>query len=208
MSKFEEMSDQYLRETYVPDVYQKTIFSIDYLRLKEAGIRILTFDMDDTIKALEGNDVDKATVTLFEKLKAMGFVIAVISNNTSEKRVARIAERLGVEGIHHAEKPSLDCFREIVANYNRKHIIQKITPKEMAHIGNSLLSDVASGNAFGTTTCLVRNIGALVRVIKLVRPDEKELQHELEKRGIWVKHHQQAHHDQYYQLGERPAYQI
>ena len=205
MSKFEEMSSQYLRETYVPNVYQKTIFSIDYSRLQEAGIKLISFDIDDTIVALEGNSIDKATVTLFEKLKMMGFFLVIISNNISDKRVKHFSEQLGIDGIANADKPSLDCFRMILDKYEKKYN-ERITPANMAHIGNSILSDVASGNTFGVTTCLVRNVGNLIKIIKIVRPAEKELQNELKKRGIWVKHHQNERHDQYYQLGELPAY--
>ena len=205
MNKFEEMSSQYLRETYVPDVYQKTIFSIDFSRLQEAGIKLISFDIDDTIVALEGHSIDKATVTLFEKLKMMGFSLVMISNNVSESRVLHFSKKLGIDGIANADKPSLDCFRTIIDRYEKTHN-EKITPREMAHIGNSLLSDVASGNTFGVTTCLVRNVGNLIKVIKIVRPAERELRDVLEKRGIWVKHHQNERHDQYYQLGELPAY--
>ncbi len=35
MSKFEEMSDEYLKNTYVPDVYQKNIFAVNYQLLKK-----------------------------------------------------------------------------------------------------------------------------------------------------------------------------
>ena len=71
----------------------------------------------------------------------------------------------------------------------------------MMHTGNSILSDVASGNVFGATTCLVRNTGKLSRVVRIVRPKERELCHELERRGLWRKHHFSVKGDQYYQLG-------
>ena len=205
MNKFEEMSSQYLRETYVPDVYQKTIFSIEYSRLKEAGIKLISFDIDDTIVALEGNSIDKATITLFEKLKMMGFSLVMISNNISSKRVQHFSEKLGIDGIARAEKPSVECFRTIIDKYEKTNHAN-ITPANMAHIGNSLLSDIASGNTFGVTTCLVRNVGNLIKVYKIFRPAERELRAELKARGIWVKHHQKERHDQYYQLGECPAY--
>ena len=205
MSKFKEMTDQYLRDTYVPDVYQKTVFSIDFERLWQHGIRMLSFDVDDTIVPLEGFSLDKATVTFFEKLKTRGFSVYLVSNNLIEKRIELFAERLRLPYIAHAKKPSLAAFNEIRALHQLK-TGAAIEPGQMAHIGNSLLSDVGSGKTFGALTCLVRNIGNLTRIIKIVRPEERELRHELEKRGIWVKHHQNVRHDQYYQLGELPAY--
>ncbi|MCI8537528.1 MAG: hypothetical protein HFF18_02560 [Oscillospiraceae bacterium] len=49
MSKFEDMSSEELRRNYVPGVYQHSIYSIDYQKLKDAGIRLLSFDIDGTI---------------------------------------------------------------------------------------------------------------------------------------------------------------
>ena len=95
MKHYHEMTNLYLREVYVPDVYQKSIFTIDYERLWKAGIRLLTFDVDDTIVPLEHHSVDKMTVALFEKLKMMGFTIYLISNNHSEYRIQSISKRLG-----------------------------------------------------------------------------------------------------------------
>lgn len=34
MSKFKDMSDDYLKRNYVPDVYQPSIHAIDYEKLK------------------------------------------------------------------------------------------------------------------------------------------------------------------------------
>ena len=47
------MDDEYLIKTYVPDVFQKSIFNIDYDKLKAAGIKLISFDIDDTIVPIE-----------------------------------------------------------------------------------------------------------------------------------------------------------
>ena len=199
MKHYHEMTNLYLREVYVPDVYQKSIFTVDYERLWKAGIRLLTFDVDDTIVPLEHHSVDKATIALFEKLKMMGFTIYLISNNHSEHRIQSISKRLGVPAISAAGKPRTDSLQQILDAYYQLYG-ETIIPRQMMHTGNSILSDVASGNVFGATTCLVRNIGKLGRVIRIVRPKERELCHELERRGLWRKHHSKTKGDQYYQL--------
>ena len=33
-------------EQYLPDIYQKSIYTIDYLALKDAGIKIILFDFE------------------------------------------------------------------------------------------------------------------------------------------------------------------
>ena len=167
MKHYHEMTNLYLREVYVPDVYQKSIFTVDYERLWGCGIRLLTFDVDDTIVPLERHTVDKMTVALFEKLKMMGFTIYLISNNHSEHRIQSISKRLGVPAISAAGKPRTDSLQQILDAYYQLYG-ETIIPKQMMHTGNSILSDVASGNVFGATTCLVRNIGKLGRVIRIV----------------------------------------
>ena len=44
----EHYSDDELM-VYVPDVYQEDIYRIDYARLKENGVKLISFDIDDTI---------------------------------------------------------------------------------------------------------------------------------------------------------------
>ena len=201
MKHYLDMKNLYLREVYVPDVYQKSIFTVDYERLWKAGIRILTFDVDDTIVPLEHHSVDKTTIALFEKLKMMGFTIYLISNNHSEHRIKSISKRLGVPAISAAGKPQTDSLQQILDTYYQLYG-ETIIPRQMMHTGNSILSDVASGNLFGATTCLVRNIGKLGRFLRIVRPKKRELCHELERRGLWRKHHFSVKGDQYYQLGK------
>lgn len=207
MKHYHEMTSLYLREVYVPDVYQKSIFTVDYERLWKAGIRLLTFDVDDTIVPLERYTVDKTTIALFEKLKMMGFTICLISNNHSEHRIRRIADRLGVQAFSSAGKPRTDSFQQVRNAYYQLYG-EIILPRQMVHTGNSIMRDVASGNVFGATTCLVRNTGKLGRVIRIVRPKERELSHELERRGLWRKHHLFREGDQYYQLGESLSFML
>jgi HAD superfamily phosphatase (TIGR01668 family) len=201
MKHYHDMTSKYLCEVYVPDIYQKSIFTVDYERLWDSGMRLLSFDVDDTIVPLEQQSVDKMTVALFERLKMMGFTICLISNNHSEHRIKSISKRLGVPAISAAGKPRTDSLQQILDAYYHLHG-ETIIPRQMMHTGNSILSDVASGNLFGATTCLVRNIGKLGRVLRIVRPKERELCHELERRGLWRKHHVRAKGDQYYQLGK------
>lgn len=43
------MDEKEIEETFIPDVYQKDIYSIDYEKLKARGITLISFDIDDTI---------------------------------------------------------------------------------------------------------------------------------------------------------------
>ena len=80
---------------YVPDVYQEDIYQIDYERLKEKGIKLISYDIDDTIddnfiNVLEAN-TPGLTVTmpdnakeLVRRLKGMGFTVVLLTNGQQE----------------------------------------------------------------------------------------------------------------------------
>ena len=43
-------------EKYIPDMYQKSIYAIDYHKLKNCGIRFLLFDLDEYYEAFTFNN--------------------------------------------------------------------------------------------------------------------------------------------------------
>lgn len=200
-NNFEGLSDEQLRLRYVPDVYQPDIYQIDYDRLKANGIKLISFDIDDTIIALavkrvlftEHISVPKAAKTQFEVLKSMGFEVWLMTN-ANEGRAKAVAKQLGLGDnyIGKAHKPLTSSFQKLQDKY-------KLEKSQMAHVGNSILDDVGGGNVFGVTTCLVRRVG------NLSTPwanEATELRRVLKARGIWYKHHLSQKGDQYYQLGE------
>lgn len=203
MSKFKDMPDDYLRRNYVPAVYQPSIYKIDYQKLKDAGIKLISFDIDDTIADLVIPDPPKEAVTLFEDLKNMGFELMLLSN-TWDSRAGNLAEKLGIKGryIPRAEKPLTTHFQAMKDRCG-------VEKSQMAHVGNSMMEDVAGGNAFGIMTCLVRRAGVtggLPKRVPGVRTKGQKLRKELKERGIWRKHHKYSEGDQYYQFGETPKY--
>lgn len=135
MSVFENMTDEYLIKNYVPDVYQKSIYSIDYGQLKKAGVKVISFDIDDTIVSIGKHDPDKAAVTLFHNLRNEGFDVYLVSN-ANEDRVKRFGEKLNAMYISRAVKPDIACLEAIRKAYSDKNGVD-VTPKEMAHVGNS-----------------------------------------------------------------------
>ena len=196
---FKNMTDEYLKKCYVPDVYQKDIYSIDYQQLKNAGVKLITFDIDDTIAGLLTANPSRTAITLFENLKNMGFELDIMSN-TWEKRAVHFANELGIVGknLGNAEKP-------LTVKYKKALELYGLQEHEMAHVGNCIADDVAGGKAAGIVTCLVRRSGVAGKIFS---PDEDDLIDELKKRGIWRKHHKENKNDQYYQLGKLPGYII
>jgi len=202
---------------FVPDVYQKDIYQIDYERLKENGIKLISFDIDDTIGDVLIHNIKarvpgmKVTMSkeareLFQRLKSMGFKVTLLTN-AQAKIAVDTCNDLNADGyIARAEKPETKNFEAMMERF-------EITdPAQMAHVGNSITQDVRGGNLAGVTTCLVRRAGNAMKIWKAamkmlgLKTKGHQVRKRLLERDLWRKHHQYIKGDQYYQLGELPRY--
>ena len=66
-------------------MYRKSIFEISYDKLKKQKIKVLLFDLDNTIGKLNEGKASAKVQELFKKL-SNEFKIAIVSNNNSKKR--------------------------------------------------------------------------------------------------------------------------
>ena len=65
---------------YRPDIYQKDIFSINYDKLKQKKIKVLIYDIDDTLVPSNETKVNEKTIKLIQKLKK-DFKIFLLTNS-------------------------------------------------------------------------------------------------------------------------------
>ena len=134
-------------EKFVPDVYQKSIYDIDYKKLKKIGIKCLIFDLDNTIAPVTISKPTKKVRDLFEELKEMGFKVLIVSNS-HKKRVAPFKDLLCVDSAYLALKPLKRKYNKILKMYNFKE-------DEIATIGDQLLTDIWGSNRMNFFTILV-----------------------------------------------------
>ena len=134
-------------EKFIPKIYKKSILDIDYNELKKNNIKCIMFDLDNTLLEVKKNIPKKEICYLIKKLKK-DFKIVIISNNTSKKRLSKVADELGVDYIKFALKPSGKAFRKVQKLYN----YQK---NEMCIIGDQLITDIKGGNKYEVLTILV-----------------------------------------------------
>ena len=66
-------------EGYLPDIYQKSIYTIDYSKLFNRGIKCLLFDLDNTIVEPHSSEPSKKAKDLFTSLKQKGFNVKNIT---------------------------------------------------------------------------------------------------------------------------------
>ena len=91
-------------ERFFPDRYVASTYVIDFEKLYEQGFRGLIFDIDNTLVP-HGAPADERAVRLFQRLKEIGFRCCLISNN-QEPRVKMFNERIQVDYVYNAHKPS------------------------------------------------------------------------------------------------------
>ncbi len=129
-----------------PKMYQKKVENINYLKLKDIGIKCLVFDLDNTIALIDQDLISDDTRKLLTNLKK-DFTIVIISNNV-ESRVKKYANSLECDYVYKACKPFSKGFKKIAKKYNLKAY-------EIAVIGDQLITDILGANLFKAYPILV-----------------------------------------------------
>ena len=136
-------------DMFFPDRYIASTYVIDFEKLYEEGVRGLIFDIDNTLVP-HGAPADKRAITLFERLKAIGFKCCLISNN-QEPRVAMFNEPIQLDYVYDAHKPS-------TKNYKKAMEIMHTDTSNTIFIGDQLFTDVWGAKRAGIRNILVKPI--------------------------------------------------
>ena len=167
-------------ENYIPDAYVKSIYYIDYEKLKEKGIKCILFDLDNTIVPLSIEKPNKKIKDFFKKLKELGFKIIIFSNS-SKSRLKPFKEDLEVDCAFSCKKPMRKKFDLIIKEY--KYMIS-----EIVIIGDNILTDILGGNKVGITTILVNPISNKEKMTtKISRIYEKKIINKLGKKELFYR---------------------
>ena len=164
-------------QIFIPDIYQKSIYDIDYNKLKKKGIKCLLFDLDNTLVPVNNDIPTKKVKELFNVLEK-DFKIIIISNS-GKKRLTPFKEGLNVDVSASSHKPFKKKYLKIMNLYKFEYY-------EMAAIGDQLLTDISCANRLGVTSILVQSISRKSEkwYTKLNRLREKKILKQLEKIDI------------------------
>ena len=168
-------------DNFIPDMYQKSIYHIDYDKLKEDGIKCILFDLDNTCIPYKDKEPNKKLIDLFETLKDMDFRVIIFSNAT-KKRILPFKNALRVDCSANSRKPRKDKFLKIMKMFN-------FELSEVVIIGDQLLTDIYGGNRVGIKTILVNPMSIEKESIptRIARIIERILIKKLNKKGILKK---------------------
>ena len=167
-------------EKYIPDMYQKSIYTIDYEKLLKRGIKCLLFDLDNTVAPINMKNPSKKIKKLFGELKEQGFKVIIFSNSP-KTRLKPFKDTLEVDCAARACKPHPKKFLEVMKEYD-------FSVSEIAIIGDQILTDVIGGNNVGITTILVNPISPRDFVFtKINRFREKKIIKKLEQKDLFIR---------------------
>ncbi len=163
---------------FYPDAYQKSIYTINYDKLKENGIKCLLFDLDNTCVPYVDRTPTKKLKNLFDKLSEQGFKVIIFSNSPKE-RLSPFKKELKVDCCAKAGKPRKKNFIKILDLY-------KYDLSEVAIIGDQLVTDIYGGNKVGITTVLVNPMSNIdMPFTKIHRYIERKKINKMTKQGIF-----------------------
>ena len=166
-------------DNFIPDIYQKSIYTINYKKLKKNGIKCLLFDLNNTIASIDTNYPTDKLRELFYTL-SHDFRIIIISNS-SKDRVRPFKEILNVDSAFRAFKPLKKKYKKIMNLYKYKDI-------EIACIGDMLITDILGGNKMGFTTILVNSISLEEPFsIKILRKIDNRIFKKLSRKELLIK---------------------
>ncbi len=164
---------------FIPDMYQKSIYTIDYKKLLKDGIRCLLIDLDNTLVPSHVKKPTFKVKELINNLRELGFKVIIFSNN-SRKRLEPFKEELEVDCSDKSFKPLRWKYLKIIKEFGYKEC-------EIACIGDQFLTDILGGNIMGIKTILVNPISKKdIKITELNRLFEKLIIRILNKKNLFT----------------------
>lgn len=163
---------------FVPDLHVPSIYHIDLEALKNAGIKGIITDLDNTLVAWNAAQATpKVTQWLDDVRDHYGFQVVIVSNNKAA-RVEEFARPLGIPFICRAGKPSLTPFRRALSLLGTR-------AEETVVLGDQIFTDVLGGKRMGLYTILVVPIAGREWVgTRILRFAERQMLSMMRRRGL------------------------
>jgi len=130
----------------VPFAIAKSAYDIPLSFLEENKIKVVLFDLDNTLASYKEKAPSKRTFQLIDSLKKAGIFVAIASNNTNN-RVKEFAKDLGIPAYCNLKKPFSGPLKKLL---QREHF----NPAETALIGDQIMTDTFAGNGAGIRVIL------------------------------------------------------
>ena len=159
-----------------PKQFAEGIHQVDLHDLKRKGIAGLILDLDNTLVPWNGHAVFPEVRSWIDEAKKRGFNACIVSNNDAG-RGEKVREIFGLPAFWKAVKPRRRTFRKALD-------LLKLTPPQVAVVGDQIFTDILGGNRMGFYTILVRPLNKREFLGTMcVRKVEKVVLRGLKQRG-------------------------
>lgn len=168
---------------FLPDQHVKSIFEIDPIQLKRKGIKGIITDLDNTLVPWDVRDASPEVTDWFKEMDKHEIKVIIISNN-NEKRVSIFSDPIKIPYVSSARKPLRRAFNKAAQQLELQN-------KQIAVIGDQLLTDVLGGNLGGFYTILVVPIVQTdAKITRINRAIERRILNHFHKKGklVWEDH--------------------
>lgn len=132
-----------------PNQFAASLVDVDVEDLKNKGFESVLIDLDNTLLPWKDSVVPKPVVEWIERAKSTGLRLCIVSNTHNPKRLAEVADALGIPCIHRALKPRRHGFEKASR-------ILGCDPERTVVIGDQIITDILGGNLAGMYTILVK----------------------------------------------------
>lgn len=162
---------------FYPKQYVASLIDVDPAALCEQGIRGVLLDLDMTLVAWRGSEIEPHMEEWVRNALATGLRICIVSNTWRKDRIEAIAKRVNVPYILRAGKPRRGSLTRAMETLGTK-------PAETAVVGDQIFTDVVGGNRIGAYTILCMPMpGREFLGTNAVRSFERLLMRRLASRG-------------------------
>ena len=136
------------RELLQPSALYEKVEDIPLEELAYKGFNTLLLDVDNTILPFNARAISLQKRSWIKKAKTLNMKVYLLSNNSKQRRIERVAQELDTTGLFFAMKPSPCSVSELMRDKN-------INPDQAIVIGDQLLTDVILGKWLKLYTILV-----------------------------------------------------
>lgn len=139
----------YPMNIFSPTEYVSHMVDYDFKAAYARGKRLILFDIDNTLVPHDA-PIDKAALTLINKLKDMGFELACVSNN-NKNRVLTFARASQIGYVYLAQKPKASGFIKAMQDAG-------FGAKETLFFGDQIFTDIVGANRAHIDSVLVEPV--------------------------------------------------
>lgn len=139
-----------LSDYLVPDLMCQTVYDIPFSKFEEEGVRLVIFDIDNTLVPYEMPEPDENLKDFLLGFSQRGVRVALVSNNSPE-RVERFNRDLCFFAVPDAHKPLKKSLAPVMEHFS-------VPREQILFVGDQLLTDVLTARRWQLRAAVVQPI--------------------------------------------------